>query len=64
MVLKFLLLLIKKKKEYDFPFLDAKKYQIKNFLVKSIQDKTAKLSIEDEIIVMKSEKIISLMYEK
>ncbi len=53
-----------KKKEYDFPFLDAKKYQIKNFLVKSIQDKTAKLSTEDEIVVMKSEKIISLMYEK
>ena len=53
-----------KKKEYDFPFLDAKKYQIKNFLVKSIQDKTAKLSTEDEITVMKSEKIISLMYEK
>ena len=52
------------KKEYDFPFLDAKRYQIRNFLVKSIQDKTAKLSTEDEIIVMKSEKIISLMYEK
>ncbi len=53
-----------KKKEYDFPFLDAKKYKIRNFSAKSIKDKTAKLSIEDEVIVMKSEKIISLMYEK
>ena len=53
-----------KKKEYDFPFLDAKKYKIINFSAKSIKDKTAKLSTEDEVIVMKSEKIISLMYEK
>ncbi len=53
-----------KKKEYDFPFLDAKKYQIRNFSAKSIKDKTAKLSTEDEIIEMESEKIISLMYEK
>ena len=44
------------KKEYDFPFLDAKDIRLEIFS-KINQDKTAKLSTEDEIIVMKSEKL-------
>ncbi len=53
-----------KKNEYNFPSLNAKNYKLKNFSAKSVKDKTAKLFIDDEIIVMKPEKIISLMYEK
>ena len=41
-----------------------KKYIIKNFLTKSIKDTTANLISEDETLVMKSKKIISLMYDK
>ena len=53
-----------KKNEYDYPLLDAKNYKVKNFSAKSIKDKTANLIIEDETIVMKSNNIISLIYEK
>ncbi len=53
-----------KKNEYEFPHLEAKKYIIKNFLTKSIKDTTADLISEDETLVMKSKKIISLMYDK
>ena len=53
-----------KKNEYNFPLLNAKNYKLKNFSAKSVKDKTAKLFIDDETIVMKPEKIISLMYEK
>ena len=53
-----------KKNEYDHPILVAKNYKLKNFLVNSIQDETANLNIQDETIVMKSNKIISLIYEK
>ena len=54
----------KKKNEYEYPHLEAKKYIIKNFLTKSIKDTTANLISEDETLVMKSKKIISLMYDK
>ena len=53
-----------KKNEYEYPHLEAKKYIIKNFLTKSIKDTTANLISEDETLVMKSKKIISLMYDK
>ena len=53
-----------KKNEYQYPHLEAKKYIIKNFLTKSIKDTTANLISEDETLVMKSKKIISLMYDK
>ncbi len=53
-----------KKNEYKYPQLEAKNYIIKNYLTKSIKDTTAKLISEDETLVMKSNKIISLMYEK
>ena len=53
-----------KKNEYNHPILNAENYDLKNFLTKSIKDKTAKLIIADETITMKSDKIISLMYEK
>ncbi len=53
-----------KKNEYNFPLLNAKHYKLKNFSAKSVKDKTAKLFIDDETIVMKPERIISLMYEK
>ena len=53
-----------KKNEYNFPLLNAKNYRLKNFSAKSVKDKTAKLFIDDETIIMKPEKIISLMYEK
>ena len=53
-----------KKNEYDYPLLNIKNYKLKNFVTKSIRDKTAKLITEEEVRVMKSNKIISLMYEK
>ena len=53
-----------KKNEYEYPFLNAENYELNNFSAKSIKDKTAKLIINDETTVMKSENIISLMYEK
>ena len=53
-----------KKKNYKYPILQAKNYEIKNFLTKPIKDKTANLILETEFTVMKSSKINSLMYEK
>ena len=61
---KFLLLLIKKKNEYNYPSLETQNYKLKNFLKKSIKDTTADLISEDETFVMKTKKVISLMYEK
>ena len=52
------------KKNYKYPILQAKNYEIKNFLTKPIKDKTANLILETEFTVMKSSKINSLMYEK
>ena len=53
-----------KKKNYKYPILQVKNYEIKNFLTKPIKDKTANLILETEFTVMKSSKINSLMYEK
>jgi len=53
-----------KKKEYKNPFLETKNYIIKDFLIKSIKDITADLISEDETVVMKSNKIISIMYDR
>ena len=53
-----------KKNEYDYPMLEAKNYELKNFLTKSIKDTTANLITEDESLIMKSNQIISLIYEK
>jgi hypothetical protein len=53
-----------KKNEYENPLLEIKDYEIKDFLIKSIQDTTADLISEDENVVMKSKKIISIMYDK
>ena len=53
-----------KKKNYKYPILQLKNYEIKNFLTKPIKDKTANLILETEFAVMKSSKINSLMYEK
>ena len=64
MELKFHLLRIKKKNEYNFPSLDVKDYTLKNFIAKSIKDKTAELITNDVTLEMNSDNIISLMYEK
>ena len=53
-----------KKNAYDYPLLETQNYKLKNFLTKSIKDTTADLISEDETLVMKSKKVISLMYEK
>jgi hypothetical protein len=53
-----------KKNEYNYPLLVAQNYKLKNFLTKSIKDTTADLISEDETLVMKAKKVISLMYEK
>ncbi len=53
-----------KKNEYGYPFLEVKDYKIKNFLTKSIKDITADLVVDDETLVLKSNKVISLIYEK
>ena len=53
-----------KKNEYNFPSLDVKDYTLKNFVAKSIKDKTAELITNDVTIEMNSDNIISLMYEK
>lgn len=53
-----------KKNEYNYPFLEAKNFKISNFLTKPIKDSTAELIYDDEIVTMKLENIISLMYEK
>ena len=50
--------------EHDYPLLETQNYKLKNFLTKSIKDTTADLISEDETLVMKSKKVISLMYEK
>ena len=53
-----------KKNEYNYPFLETKNYQLKNFLTKSIKDITANLKSDDEVLVMKTKKLISLIYER
>ncbi len=53
-----------KKNEYSYPLLETKNYKLKNYLKKSIKDTTADLISEDETFVMKTKKVISLMYEK
>jgi uncharacterized protein YjbI with pentapeptide repeats len=53
-----------KKNEYGYPLLEAKDYKLKNFLTKAIKDITANIIAIDEIQVMKSNKIISLIYDK
>ena len=53
-----------KKNEYNYPSLETQNYKLKNFLKKSIKDTTADLISEDETFVMKTKKVISLMYEK
>ena len=61
-----------KRNDTSIPKIDKLKYKeningkniIKNFLTKSIKDTTANLISEDETLVMKSKKIISLMYDK
>jgi len=53
-----------KKNEYNYPLLEVQNYKLKNFLIKSIKDTTADLISEDETLVMKAKKVISLMYEK
>ena len=53
-----------KKNEYNYPFLDAKNYKLNKFLTKPIKDNTAELNYDDEIVTMKLDNIISLMYEK
>jgi hypothetical protein len=53
-----------KKNEYKYPLLVTTSYKLKNFLTKSIKDATANLISDDETLVMKSKKLISLVYEK
>jgi len=53
-----------KKNEYSHPLLETKNYKLKNYLKKSIKDTNADLISEDETFVMKTKKVISLMYEK
>lgn len=53
-----------KKKEYDYPILEAKNYELKNYLTKSIKDTTADIIMNDETLEMKQNQIISLIYEK
>ena len=53
-----------KKNEYNYPFLDAKNYKLNKFLTSPIKDSTAELNYDDEIVTMKLDNIISLMYEK
>ena len=64
MVLRYHLRPIKKKNEYNYPFLKNKKYELYNFLTKSIKDETSFIDMKDESVVMKSEEIIPLIYEK
>ena len=40
------------------------KYELYNFLTKSIKDETSFIDMKDESVVMKSEEIIPLIYEK
>ena len=53
-----------KKNEYDYPMLNTKNYVIKNFIVTSIKDPTSNLNIKDDILVVNSDKILPIMYEK
>ncbi len=53
-----------KKNEYGYPLLEVEDYKLKNFLTKAIKDITANIITVDETLVMKSNKIISLIYEK
>ena len=53
-----------KKNEYNYPLLETKNYKLENFLIKSVQDTTANIKSDDETLVMNSEQIISLIYER
>ena len=53
-----------KKNEYDYPMLNTKNYVIKNSIVTSIKDPTSNLNIKDDILIVNSEKILPIMYEK
>ena len=44
--------------------LNTKNYVIKNFIVTSIKDPTSNLNIKDDILVVNSDKILPIMYEK
>ena len=52
------------KSEYEYPILEAKNYELKNYLTKSIKDTTANITIKDETLEMNPNQIISLIYEK
>ena len=53
-----------KKNEYDYPMLNTKNYVVKNSIVTSIKDPTSNLNIKDDILIVNSEKILPIMYEK
>lgn len=53
-----------KKKNYEYPFLEVKNYEIINSLTRPLKDKTANLILDTEFIVMKSNEINKLIYEK
>ena len=54
---------LSEEKEYNYPFLETKNYKLKT-LAKSIKDTTANLKSDDEVLVMKTKKIMSLIYER
>ena len=53
-----------KKNNYGYPFLEVKNYEITNFLTQPLKDKTANLILDTEFIIMKSNEINRLIYEK
>ena len=53
-----------KKNNYGYPFLEVKNYEITNFLTQPLKDMTANLILDTEFIIMKSNEINRLIYEK
>ena len=53
-----------KKNNYGYPFLEVKNYEITNFLTQPLKDMTSNLILDTEFIIMKSNEINRLIYEK
>ncbi len=54
----------KKKKEYEFGFLNVKNYNIKNFYTKWLVDEGSSIMAEDKLITKNTKNILPIIYEK
>ena len=53
-----------KKNEYEYPEINLESYNVNNYVVKAVKDKTSKMENVDNTKIMKSKDILALMYKK